>query len=1073
MLTRSYGSARTFPAIKKMADLKPRLSECIFGALVFGLLLAFFALPNPVKGQGANSTLLGTVTDVSGAVVPNASVQVTNVATGVGQTVKTDSQGRYTVVDLIPGSYNVQVSAAGFQTLLRSGITLTVGSQTVVDVALSPGQQQQTVTVQAEASQVDVVSSTLSSVVEQKQISDLPLNGRNFTDLIALAPGITTGNGVGAPGGPGTNLLYGLEANFSVSGARSEGQAYLLDDVDIQGFRNHGSGSGVLGTTLGIEAIAEFEVLTNTYGAQFGGNGAVVNTASKSGTNAFHGSLYEFFRNSDLDSRNFFDPPQIPAYRQNQFGGSLGGPIKKDKLFFFVNDEELRKVQGQTIPSFIPDANMLKGLVPCALAPNLACSGGLANVGVSPAAAPFLALFPQTTAVSPNGILEVPEVANNAGNENYLLARVDYTMDEKDSFFARYVHDGANTVLPFLGSPLPPTWPERGTTGNDFATVEWRRIVTPTIVNLLRFSYTRTAETDNEVNLNPTPALNFYSGHQNGNFSVPGLSLVGTSIFAPILQVQNKFPVADDLIWNKGAHSFKFGGLISRVQSNFTQDGWWGGSYTFPSIPAFLQAQPVLFIGPIPGYTDSTRDFREIDVDGYAQDEWKATSKLTVNIGVRYEFVTNPNTDLQPLNNIINPPFGTFVPVPHVFESNPSTKNWDPRIGLAFDPFKDHKTSIRVGAGIFYDPIEARTYASGYYFNKPYELAFEFFPPFPNPFSTGYSIPSEIVGVDYNIHDTPHMYQWNFNIQRELFENTVLTVGYVGSRGLHLYEGRDLNPVEPNVVNGVDYFGQLVNGSIVSNPRENTALGALSSEAPVGDSHYNSLQVGLNRRFSHGLQGQVSYTWSKCIDDASGTSGLEGGVPWVDPLDGSYDKGRCQFDRSQFVKLGSIYAFPFKGNLLVTGWQLSGNFTYSSGAPWNVTLAWDQAGNGETGEERPNIISGVNPIIGNVNEWANPAAFSVPAVGTLGDLQRNYLSGPGLVDLDLAVLKDTRLSEKFRLQFRAEFFNIANHPNFGLPNGEVFAEGPNGTGVPNSTFGQITYTTTSSRQIQFALKLLF
>jgi hypothetical protein len=629
--------------------------------------------------------------------------------------------------------------------------------------------------------------------------------------------------------------------------------------------------------------------------------------------------------------------------------------------------------------------------------------------------------------------------------------------------------------LPFLGSPLPPRWPEQGITANHFATVEWRRLITPSLVNLLRFSFTRTKEADNEVNLNPTPALNFYaSGHQNGGVSITGLSALGTSIFAPLSQVQNKFPVADDIIWNKGSHSFKFGGVFSRVQSNFTQDGWWGGSYTFTSIPNFLEGNPFLFIGPIPPYTDSTRDFREIEVDGYAQDEWKATSRLTVNFGVRYEFVTNPTTNLQPLNNIINPPFGTFVPVSHVFASNPSTRNWDPRIGLAFDPFKDHKTSIRLGAGIFYDPIRARTYASGYYFNKPYELAFEIFPPFPNAFSTGYSIPSEIVGMDYNVHDTPHMYQWNINIQRELFENTTLTVGYVGSRGLHLYEGRDINPVEPVDVNGVETFGHLSpTGSIVSNPRENPALGALSSEAPVGDSHYNSLQVGLNRRFSHGLQGQLSYTWSKCIDNTSGTSGLEGGAPFTDPLSGSYDEGRCQFDRSQFVKYSSVYAFPFKGNVFVSGWQLSGNFTYSSGAPWNVLLGFDQAGNGNSGEERPNIVSGVNPIIGSVNGYANPAAFTVPAVGTLGDLQRDYLSGPGLVDLDMAVLKDTRIHENYRLQFRAEFFNVANHPSFGLPNPTAFSQGPAGTGIPNSTFGQITYTTTSSRQIQFALKLLF
>src|SRR5579863_4243131 len=379
-----------------MAHLKPRRSKCVFTAIVFGLLLALLALPNLVYGQGSNATLLGTVTDVSGASVPNASVQVTNTATGVRQAVTTDSQGRYTVVDLIVGSYDVQASAMGFQTVVRSGITLIVGSQTVVDIALSPGQQQQTVTVQAEASQVDVVSSTLSSVVEQKQIADLPLNGRNFTDLIALAPGITTGNGVGAPAG-GANLLYGLEANFSVSGARSEGQAYLLDDVDIQGFWAHGSGSGVLGTTLGIEAIAEFSVLTNTYSAQFGGNGAVVNTASKSGTNAFHGSGYEFLRNSALDARNFFDGASVPAFRQNQFGGTFGGPIKKDKLFFFVNDEELRRSLGQTVVALVPDANVHNGIV-----------NGV-NVGVSPLTAPILALYPLPTTTLAGGVGSIRE----------------------------------------------------------------------------------------------------------------------------------------------------------------------------------------------------------------------------------------------------------------------------------------------------------------------------------------------------------------------------------------------------------------------------------------------------------------------------------------------------------------------------------------------------------------------------------------------------------------------------------------------------------------------------------------
>jgi outer membrane receptor protein involved in Fe transport len=1028
------------------------------------LLACAFAFTSRVNGQGnTNGAVLGTVTDSGGAVIPNASVQVRNVGTGQVQQVATDGQGRYTVPDLPIGNYEAQASAQGFQTTVRRGITLTVGQQAIVDFSLQVGQAQQTVTVEADVSQVDTVSTAVSSYVEQKQINDLPLNGRNFTDLVTLVPGVAGGSQVG---NGGSNLLYGTENNFSVSGARSEGQAYLLDSTDIQGFWNHGSGSGVMGTTLGIEAISEFSVLTNTYSAQFGGNGAVVNAVSKSGTNESHGSAYEFLRNSALDARNFFDGSSVPAFRQNQFGGSVGGPIKKDKLFFFVNDEELRKVQGVTVPALIPDANAHLGIV-----------NGV-NVGVNPAIAPILNLYPATTLTSPTGIVTVPEVDSNVGNENYLLARIDYTMSAKDSLFVRYVRDAASVTYPFLGSPLPPRWPEVGDTGNHFATVEYRRVISPTMVNLLRFSFTRTRETDVQAHPDQTPALDFFPERgQNGGVNITGLSSIGTSIFAPLLEVQNKFPVGDDVFWTHGAHSLRFGASFSRIQSNFQQQGWWGGFYTFPGLAAFLQGQPVLFQGPEPGQTDSYRDFREVDLSGYIQDEWKALSKLTFNVGVRYDFVSNPTTNVHPLNNLINPPFGTFQRVPNVFASNPSLHNVSPRVGIAYDPFGDHKTAIRAGFGIFYDPIEARSYASGYYFNPPYALAFVPLPQFPNPFPGKLPPPAQLVGVDYNTTTTPRMYQWNFNIQHQLFESTSLTVGYVGSRGVHLYAARDINPVLPSVVNGQTVYGVPIGPSragITSNPRLNPAGAALSSEAPIGDSSYNSLQVGLNRRFSHGVQGQLSYTWSKCMDNASGTYGLEGGIPWSVPLNGSYDRGRCLFDRPQVFRASGVYALPFKQNILVKGWQMSGELTAQSGSPWNVTVGFDQAGDVVAGSERPNLVMPADQIMqNNVNQWVNPAGFSLPAAGTFGNLQRDFLAGPGIVDFDWALMKETPIKERSRLQFRAEFFNILNHPNFALPLAGAFVQTPNGGGVPNPTFGKITATTTSSRQIQFALKLLF
>jgi hypothetical protein len=452
---------------------------------------------------------------------------------------------------------------------------------------------------------------------------------------------------------------------------------------------------------------------------------------------------------------------------------------------------------------------------------------------------------------------------------------------------------------------------------------------------------------------------------------------------------------------------------------------------------------------------------------------------LTVNVGLRYEFVTNPTTNVHPLNTVINPPFGTFQRVPNVFASNPSLKNFDPRVGIAYDPFKDHKTAIRAGFGIFYDPIRARSYASGYYFNPPYALAFVPNPQFPNPFPGALPPPAQIVGVDYNTTTTPRMYQWNFNIQRQLFESTTLTVGYVGSRGVHLYAARNINPVLPSIVNGVRVFG-VPRGTVagmISNPRLNPAAASLSSAAPVADSSYNSLQVGLNRRFLNGVQGQLSYTWSKCMDNASGTYGLEGGIPWSDPLNGSFDRGRCLFDRPHVLRMSGVYALPFRQNRLVAGWQMSGGLLVQSGSPWNVIIGFDQSGN-TVGNQRPNVVMPADQIVtGDINRWANAAAFALPAPGTFGNLQRDLLPGPGIVNLDWSVSKETALKEQVRLQFRAEFFNIFNHANFGLPNPNAFLQVPTNTnplgGVPNPTFGKVTTTTTSSRQIQFALKLLF
>ena len=1027
-------------------------------------IAGLFVLPTGLHAQATNGVISGTVTDPSGAALPGATVQVKNVSTGVIRTVTTNEVGRYRVPDLLVGQYEVQAAQPGFRTVVESAVPLTVGSERVVNFSLPIGQAQETVNVESQIVQVDTTSAAVATLVEQKQISDLPLNGRNYTQLIALAPGVLQTPPTFPSG------FYGRGADYSVSGSRPEGQAFLLDNTNVQNFWNHGPGSAVLGTTLGVEAIAEFSAQTNTYSAQFGGSGAAVNAVTRSGTNNYHGSLFEYHRNSALDARAFYDGPELPRFRQHQFGGSFGGPIKKDKAFFFFNYEGLRKRQGLTQIATVPDADARRGIIP-----------GLAPITIPPQIQQLLNYYPLPTIPVGGGVGQVPSVGTQRGDEDYLLGRVDYAVSPKDSLFARYVNDRALFKDPFSGSIIP-LWPETHHTGNHYATLEERRIISSSIMNLARVSFVRTREgSDLDSNL---PGLTFFPGRKNGTINITGLSPLGSSIFLPFLFVQNKVGGGDDVYWTHGSHSLRFGADITRVQSNVNAPGWLGGQFVFNSLASFLSASPFLFFGPLPDQSDGYRDFRETDLNAYFQDDWKARPNLTLNLGVRYEFVTNPTTDKHPLNTITN--YSTakaFTTVPNVFLNNPSLRNFDPRFGFAYDPFRDHKTSIRGGFGIFHNPIAPRTYASAYYFNPPYSFTVQVFPSFPFP-SFLAPLPSQSNAVNYDTPSTPYQMQWNLNIQRQLFEATILTVGYVGSRGVHLFYQRDQNPPIPTTgSDGNPVFGTLLPGvGIFANPRINPALGPYNGAEPAANSAYHSLQTNLNRRFSHNVQGQVSYTWSHCIDTSSNTYGLEGGFPAMNPYNVSLDRGNCLFDRRHALSVSSLVALPFtgkfKGHQLVEGWQLSGITTVRSGSPFTVGVGFDQAGLGAAFvNNRPILNAGrtvENIKVGTLEHWFDPTAFSLPAVGELGNVGRNTLIGPGYWNVDFSAMKNNRISESVNLQFRAEMFNVLNHANWGLPNPSVFVQTPGtGGGTYNPIAGRITTLANPMRQIQFALKLIF
>ncbi len=1011
---------------------------------------------------------MGTVTDASKASVPDATVQVSNTGTGSSVKIQSDAQGRYTVPDLAVGNYEIQVSKQGFQTVVRKGVTLTVGSQPVVDFALPVGQSQQTVTVEAQVTQVETSNATVSALVDQRQMAELPLNGRNFEQLILLAPGVQYFSAVTTSG------AQGRSASYSVSGSRSSGQALLLDDENMQTFWNRGLAS-ITGSSLGVEAIAEFQTLTNTYSAQFGGNGVVVNSVSKAGTNGFHGTAYEFLRNSALDARNGLTDAGAspPPFRRNQFGGSLGGPLKKNKMFFFVNYEGIRQLLGESKIAFVPACN-----------PN--CVITATNPATRTAIASALALYP----IAPSGIS--PQVANQIAHENYILGRFDYNFSEKDSVFVRYLSDKAYMLEPFSGTSANLSlWPAEDTSHNQFSTVEWRHIVSPTLINIARGSFSRPAA--NEPGSPTHDAIQFFpgSGRVDGIVNIGGIEGLGPRLFNPFVLNQNKYTVGDDLIWTRGAHSLRFGINATRFQTNSALQQFGGINWTFQSLNNFLAGIALRLVGtPLGPQFYGHFDLRETDLFPYVQDDWKVSSKLSVNLGLRWEFQTDPTTPHNTIFMITDYAKGTgYQNVPNVMKSNPSLTNFAPRVGLAYDPFADHKTSIRAGFGIFHDLITPSVYWPALTGQPPWTNFTQLNPTYPTPFTSLVPpVPAVAPGWDYFTSVTPYMIQYNATVQRELSAGTVLSVGYIGARGVHLMNGTDQNPVQPVIDANGYHFARLVNGNIVANPRLNSNFGFLDNNIPAAYSRYNSLQTSLNRRFSRNVQVQAAYTYSNCMDNGgSGLGALSNNTASIveNPFDRKADYSRCAQDIRHALRVNGVLSLPFHGNRLVEGWQLSGIVTSSTGLPFNISNGFDSMGVGAGvnpgAVPRPNYIAGCDLETKLVNRWYNPACLTVPAPGTPGNLGRNAGKGPNLQDTDLSVSKETRVTEALRVQFRAEFFNLFNHLNYALPVASNFTAGAAGActatgagcGNPNLQAGRITSTVTSPRQLQFGLKIIF
>jgi hypothetical protein len=1045
-----------------------RLILKVYCLLALALLLAGSAAAQTVGG-----TILGRMADPSGAVIPNGQVVIKNQATGVIREVPTNGAGLYQAPSLAPGTYDVSATAQGFETLVVSNVLLNVGAEVTVNLNLKVGAVGQEVKVEGSTANIELATSEMSQVVGTKSITDLPLNGRDWTQLAQLQPGIAF---VRTQNGTDTNRAQrGNGVDLTISGGRPNENNYRLNGISINDYANTAPGSA-LGTNLGVDAIQEFSVQSSTLAAEYGKvSGGVVNAITRSGTNSLHGSAYYFIRNSALDARNFFDSNRTSAlpFRRNQYGGSAGGPFKKNKTFWFVDFEGLRESLATTAIATVPSASIRGTAVP--------------------SIQPYLAIYPL-----PNGTLSANGQtgqfifpSTRVSHDDFVTGKIDHRFSDKDSINGTYLFDNGKYNAPDeMDNKLV-----GATSRRNNITFEESHSFSPSVFNSFRLGFARTHATNNSVQQDLNSALSnqalaFIPGHEVGGLSISGITTFGGGVHGPDENNfhYNSYQVYNDLYVIRGIHSFKFGGVFERMQDNFFAGFTTNGLFSFGSLTNFLANIPTSFSGLLPT-SDNTRGIRQSLAGVYGQDTIRLRSNLTINVGLRYEIVTVPsevNGKIANLKNITD----AQATVGFLF-NNPTLKDFSPRVGFAWDPFNNGKTSIRGGFGLFDNLPLAYAFTNRFPRTPPFfeqgiisytagKSPANFFP------TSGFSLigPATFRAIYVQPNPPrPFKTQYNLNIQRELIKDMVLTVGFVGARGYNLVNGYDETNLAPPTT--TDPFTWSA-----ATPKINPNFGRIAFTGWNADSWYDAMQVNLRKSFSHGLMAQVAYTWAKSIDTGSNAFSTNEFANTVDDPAGIFapglNKGLSDYDIRHNIVVNFLYNIPTPGSWnglskgVLGGWQMASIFSASTGSPMTVLLNNDRAGtkSSQTSNllgQRPNYVAGCNTSNPGQVNYINTSCFTFPAAFTLGDLGRNSITGPGLQDLDFSLFKTTnvpKISENFRVQFRAEFFNILNHTNFAQPDVAHFTIF-DVNGNINSNAGQITGTQTPSRQIQFGLKFLW
>jgi hypothetical protein len=1135
------------------------------------ILCAFLSLASPARAQVSGATISGTVTDEQGGAVASAKISARDVATNVTTETTSNTDGAYSLLNLIPGDYEVSSNASGFRTTVVK-LTLTVGAKQELSLVLAVGQISQVVEVTGSAPQVELESSTVTGNVEGTEVRELPLNGRDWSTLAALEPGVSTVR----THPQGTQASRGLGIQMTISGGRPTQNSYRLDGVLVNDYSNAGPGS-VLGENLGVDAIQEFSVLTSNYSAEYGfTSGGVINAVTRSGTNAFHGTAFDFVRNQAFDATSFFNKLNHLAkqpLKQNQFGASGGYKILRDKLFLFGDYEGVRQTRGTAQTQFTISDAVRAGNVT-----NLS-TGAVSPVPINSYIQQYLGFFPE-----PIGPANCTGCNANVGpydwtsvqktTENFLTARADLKISDKDSLFATYVRDPSSYTLP---QALDQVFVDFSAYRQAIV-IEETHLFSASFTNTVRLGLDRTNGLTNDYfgygsqAINPLAtnnALNMIPGATTA-YGQPTVNLNSTGITTPILlwggthqDLSNQIlQVYDDAFITRGNHQLKFGGEYLRQHNDVIAINGINGTGTFTGglktaaaiadcstasggidsscggLVNFLTDQPRTAVTPADFSVAGKHYLRANVVGAYVEDDWRFRPGLTVNLGLRYEMQTNPY-EIHGHTAYLASLYGPSTNLRNSFyTSNPTLKNFEPRLGFAWDPFHNGKTAVRGGWGLFdvlpqpyIDQLYTATTAPylGTYGTvgppggpTPPQGSF----PYGIPALLGTVKPTQVVWAynDTNIKRN-YVFQYNFNIEQQITPTTTVTIAYVGSHGVHqpfLSEGgNSVQPVDVgHPIPGVGFYWPIPWTNSLSTANQQASLvnpnvQIIRSIFWMGTSNYNALEVKIDKKVSHGFQVEGSFTWGKSIDTSSGSAAADTFSNEWNALP-SYDfgltRGLSAFDVGRSLVVNALWNAPAPKNSFAApflgGWQLGIITTVSDGIPIMPSMGMDtpdMLGELITTLNPPNKIPGCNPVNPqNVAHYLNGKCFSmVPQTTTntpycdtvraasmgfpgfcpniRGDVARNSIIGPGLIDIDFSVVKNNyirKISETFNVQFRAEAFNAFNRANFAPPTlnanqGGGAMEAIFASGQPNPQFGQLTATQTPNRQIQLALKLIW